>query len=349
MAGRKARQAGRLRRQMSLQRSRTAVQKGISSILRKSDGKGRKIIMTTSMITEDLVKTIIGKRNREIHKGDCGRILISAGSRGMAGAAVLSATAALRAGSGLVQMAIPDEIFPIVQTGIPEATCLSRDFTKIDLGRFDAAAAGPGMGEGEESVRSVLYLIENFGGPLVLDADALNIIAHRDLFEKLRQRKPGTTVITPHAGEAKRLLGRDGSMESRQAAMTENAGMQTAMTETERHKMAKDLRQKTGAITILKGHGTLVALNDDGAYTNTTGNPGMATAGSGDVLTGIITSLAGQKKPSGQRITAAEAAICGVFIHGMAGDLAAESMGEYGLIAGDIAYHTALALKKISG
>ena len=114
--------------------------------------------MTTSMIAEDLVKTIIGKRNREIHKGDCGRILIAAGSRGMAGAAVLSATAALRAGSGLVQMAIPDEIFPIVQTGIPEATCLSRDFTKIDLGRFDAAAAGPGMGkERKRAVRLISH------------------------------------------------------------------------------------------------------------------------------------------------------------------------------------------------
>ncbi len=292
--------------------------------------------MKTSIINEDLVKTKIGKREREIHKGDCGRILISAGSKGMAGAAVLSATGALRAGSGRVQMAIPEEIFPIVQTGIPEATCLARDFSKIDLSRYDAAAAGPGMGGRDESVRFVTYLIEYFDGPLVLDADALNIIAGHDLFKKLRERKPGTTIITPHMGEARRLLGTDGAAKDRYDDMN-------------RIQMAGSLYQKTGAIVVLKGHATLVTAGEDEAYINTTGNPGMATAGSGDVLTGIITSLAGQKNVSGSRLTAAEAAVCGVFIHGMAGDLAAESMGEYGLIAGDIAYHTALAIKKISG
>ena len=103
----------------------------------------------------------------------------------MAGAAVLSARAALRAGSGLVQMAVPNEIFPVIQTAAPEATCLDRDFSKIDLSRYDAAAAGPGLGESEESVRTVTYLIENFDGKLVLDADALNIIAHNDLFDQM--------------------------------------------------------------------------------------------------------------------------------------------------------------------
>ena len=124
--------------------------------------------------------------------------------------------------------------------------------------------------------------------------------------------------------------------------MTENAGMQTAMTETERHKMAKDLRQKTGAITILKGHGTLVALNDDGAYTNTTGNPGMATAGSGDALTGVIVSLAGQG------LAPQDAARAGVFVHGMSGDLASEKLGEYGLTASDIADFVPFALKELT-
>ena len=124
--------------------------------------------------------------------------------------------------------------------------------------------------------------------------------------------------------------------------MTENAGMQTAMTETERHKMAKDLRQKTGAITILKGHGTLVALNDDEAYTNTTGNPGMATAGSGDALTGVIVSLAGQG------LAPQDAARAGVFVHGMSGDLASEKLGEYGLTASDIADFVPFALKELT-
>lgn len=284
--------------------------------------------MADSIITQGFVQTIIEKRNREIHKGDCGRTLIAAGSVGMAGAAVLSARGALRAGSGLVQMAVPKEIFPIVQIGAPEATCLERDFSKIDLSRYDAAAIGPGLGESQESVEAVKRMLTEFDGSLVLDADALNVIAHNDLFDLLKARKAGTTVITPHEGEAARLLG-------------------------EKHKNRQEavraLYEKTGAITVLKGQETLVATGGEKTYNNTTGNPGMATAGSGDVLTGIITGLMGQKKPCGDRLTAEEAAICGVFVHGMAGNLAAETLGEYGLIAGDIAYYTALALKKISG
>lgn len=282
--------------------------------------------MAKSIITEEFVKTIIGKRRREIHKGDCGRILIAAGSKGMAGAAVLSARAAFRAGSGLVQVAIPVELFPIVQTGIPEATCLERDFSKIDLNRYDAAAVGPGLGKGEESVRFVKAIIENFMGPLVIDADGLNIVAEQCLFEVLRARKKGSTVITPHMGEAKRLLGENVS---------------------NRKEIIERLIKKTGAATVLKGHETLVATEESQTYINTTGNPGMATAGSGDVLTGVITSLLGQRKPDGRRISAKEAALCGVYIHGRAGDLAAEAIGEYGLTAGDLAYYTAIAIKKI--
>ena len=334
--------------------------------------------MKTGIITRELVQTMIGKRRREIHKGDCGRILIAAGSKGMAGAAILAARAALRTGSGLVQLAIPAEIFSIVQTAIPEATCLERDFSKtgseagakIDLGRYDAAAIGPGLGESEESVAAVRFMIENFDGPLVLDADALNIIARNDLFASLRSRAPLTTVITPHLGEAGRLLGES----LREPAAEEGR-------QAWREEIAARLADETGACLVLKGQGTVVAfagsLSGTGAemsaYTNTTGNPGMATAGSGDVLTGIITSLAGQKltagrkpaagrgaesfgeRPAGglteaaRRLSAAEAAVCGTFIHGLAGDLAAESTGEYGLIAGDLAYYASLALKDISG
>jgi len=282
--------------------------------------------MTLSIIDEKFVKNIIEKRKREIHKGDCGRLLIAAGSEGMAGAAVLSARAALRAGSGLVQIAIPEDLFPIVQTGVPEATCIERDFSKIDLDRYNAAAIGPGLGESEESVKAVREIIGRFKGPLVIDADGLNIIAREKLFSDLKKRKAGSTVITPHWGEARRLLG-----EERQ----------------DRNEMAELLREKTGAIVVLKGHKTLVATEESKTYINTTGNPGMATAGSGDVLTGIIAALAGQRKPCGERISAEQAALCGVFIHGKAGDLAAETLGEYGLTAEDLAYYTAIALKKI--
>ncbi len=288
--------------------------------------------MKSCIITLEFVQNIIERRRREIHKGDCGRVLVAAGSSGMAGAAVLACRGALRAGSGLVQAALPEKLFPVVQIGIPEATCLERDFSKIDLSRYDAVAVGPGLGEGKESVEAVIHIIKNFDGPIVLDADGLNITAHNDLFDILRKRTAGTTVITPHIGEARRLLGTDiGSMHE------------------ERAEAAAALAEKTGAVTVLKGHKTIVATVNGKTYINTTGNPGMATAGCGDVLTGIITGLMGQKKFCGRRISAEEAAVCGVFAHGMAGDLAADKIGEYGLIAGDIADYTAYALKKISG
>ena len=283
--------------------------------------------MNDSIITKEFVQTIIGKRDREIHKGDCGRILIVAGSTGMAGAAVLAAKAALRCGSGLVQVAIPKDLFPIVQVGVPEATCLERDFEKIDLSLYDAVAVGPGLGQSKDSIDSVKYVLKNYDGPIVLDADGLNIVAHNDLFALLQEKK--NVVITPHIGEARRLL----------AMNTDGMG---------RKEMALELMRKTNAISVLKGHATVVATGDSKTYINTTGNPGMATAGSGDVLTGIIVSLLGQQKSSTKTpITSEEAALAGVFIHGMAGDLAAMTVGEYGLIAGDIAYYTAIAIKEI--
>ena len=284
--------------------------------------------MTESIITEKTVKNIIERRPREIHKGSCGRILIAAGSAGMAGSAVLSARGALRSGAGLVQLSVPAEIFPIVQTGVLEATCLTNSLDNMDLGRYDAAAAGPGLGDSRESVEKVRILLDSFDGPLVLDADGLNIAAREDFFDLMRARG-GMLIITPHMGEARRLMGKDFSEK-----MT-------------RHELAEALAQKTGAVAVLKGAGTVVAAEGQKTYTNTTGNPGMATAGSGDVLTGIVTSLCGQRHSDGRPIEPLEAALAGVFIHGLAGDLGAEDKGEYGLTAGDIAEYTASAVKKI--
>ena len=284
--------------------------------------------MPESIITEKTVKNIIERRNREIHKGSCGRILIAAGSVGMAGAAVLSARGALRSGAGLVQLSVPEEIFPIVQTGVIEATCLTASLDQIDLSRYNAAAAGPGLGDSRQSVEKVRILLDSFDGPLVLDADGLNIAAREDYFDLMRARG-GRLIITPHLGEARRLMAKDFSEK-----MT-------------RRELAEALAQKTGAVTVLKGAGTVVAAEGQMTYTNTTGNPGMATAGSGDVLTGIITSLCGQRHSDGRPIEPLEAALAGVYIHGLAGDLGTEEKGEYGLIAGDIAEYTALAVKKI--
>ena len=162
------------------------------------------------MITEKTVKNRIGRRNKEIHKGDCGRILIAAGSWGMAGAAILAARSALRAGAGLVRLAIPEALFPIVQVGVPEATCIERNLSNLDLAAYDAICAGPGLGEGEESIALITKLLEEYEKTLVIDADGLNLIAHQDLFPLLLQRQkrfPLRTILTPHMGEAKRLLG----------------------------------------------------------------------------------------------------------------------------------------------
>ena len=284
--------------------------------------------MTESIITEKTVKNIIERRKREIHKGSCGRILIAAGSVGMAGAAVLAARGALRSGAGLVQLSVPQEIFPIVQAGVLEATCLTDSLDNIDLSRYNAAAAGPGLGDSRESVEKVRILLDSFDGPLVLDADGLNIAA-REVFFDLMRARGGRLIITPHMGEARRLMAKDFSEK-----MT-------------RRELAEALADKSGAVTVLKGAGTVVAAEGRKTYTNTTGNPGMATAGSGDVLTGIITSLCGQRHSDGRPIEPLEAALAGVYIHGLAGDLGAEEKGEYGLIAGDIAEYTALAVKKI--
>lgn len=340
------------------------------------------------MITEKTVQNIIGRRNKEIHKGDCGRIMIAAGSEGMAGAAILAARSALRAGSGLVRTAIPKCLFPIVQVGVPEATCMERRLPIQNLADFDAVCAGPGLGEGKESIDFVKELLISYEKTLIVDADGLNIIAHCGLFELLRRRAdlyPEQTILTPHMGEARRLLEtEDPACTAAPAAPEISAASDAgpAASAAARGRIAAALVRKTRAIIVLKGAGTLVAAEGRQTYTNTTGNPGMATAGSGDVLSGIITGLAGQRSqvgtgtaldfapgnPAGAvpdgtavpgteatagqaakpaRIGAFEAALAGVYIHGLAGDLAARELGEYGVTAGDLALYTAYAMKKI--
>lgn len=334
-----------------------------------------------SMITEKTVQNIIGRRNKEIHKGDCGRIMIAAGSEGMAGAAILAARSALRAGSGLVRTAIPKCLFPIVQVGVPEATCIERRLPIQNLADFDAVCAGPGLGEGKESIDFVKELLISYEKTLIVDADGLNIIAHCGLFDLLRRRAdlyPEQTILTPHMGEARRLL----ETEDPACTAAPAAPKISAASGVGPAASAAALVRKTRAIIVLKGAGTLVAAEGRQTYTNTTGNPGMATAGSGDVLSGIITGLAGQRSqvgtgtaldfapgnPAGAvpdgtavpgteatagqaakpaRIGAFEAALAGVYIHGLAGDLAARELGEYGVTAGDLALYTAYAMKKI--
>lgn len=288
--------------------------------------------LTTTFISE-----MIKPRAAEMHKGQAGRILVIAGSKGMAGAAVLALRGALYSGAGLVKAMIPDELFNIIQSTVPEAMCIDRDEIckgSIDaiadaFSEFDAVAIGPGLGVNEENHRLLEVLLGSYRGPVVIDADALNCIAKYGL----PTEHDGPTIITPHPGEADRLL---------------KALGYEGVSELGREEVAKTLAKESGAIVLLKGAGTIIADGHKGEelYLNPTGNPGMATGGSGDVLTGIITSLAGQKHLD---LTAAEAGCAGAFIHGVAGDIAAENIGEYGMTAADIADAISVAIREIAG
>ena len=280
----------------------------------------------TCLIDLEYVNTVIKERPRDIHKGDCGRVLVIAGSVGMAGAAMLCARGALRAGAGLVRISAPEELYPILQVGVPEATCVSRDISRLDYMAHDVIAIGPGLGDDAGNGEIIRTILENYKKTVVLDADGINTIVRADLGQALMNTE-AKVIMTPHPGEAKRFL--------------EYFGLD--VNTKYREKTVDDLVVCSNAICILKGSGTLVAAPHEKSYINTTGNPGMATGGSGDVLTGIIAALAGQG------IDPVDAARAGVFIHGMAGDISAEQMGETGMTAMDIANNAALAFKQIIG
>ncbi len=257
-------------------------------------------------------------------KRDFGSCMIMAGSMGMMGAAVMCARAALRTGAGLVTVHSARCGMDIVQQSVCEAMFEpdknERVITDMRLHhRHKGVAAGPGIGTYDETINALEGLLKNVGEAMVLDADALNCIAKRT---SLLTMVPAMSVITPHKGEFDRLFGEHS-------------------TDEERLRKAVDMAQYYNIIIVLKGHYTAVVRPDGKVYFNSTGNPGMATAGSGDVLTGVITSLMAQGyKPE-------LAATVGVFIHGLAGDMAAEDLGEYGMTASDIIERIPLAIKEV--
>ncbi len=281
----------------------------------------------TGLTDRTFAHTVIRTRSREIHKGDCGRVLILAGSKEMAGAAVFAARAAIKCGSGLVKVCTSKKIFPVLQISVPEATCITWDKLNKDLSAYDAVAIGPGMGVGRRTKKILEQVLRTYGKTLVIDADGLNTVAGDSRLQALMRQTRARVIMTPHLGEAKRLL--SGSWPSGEDG------------QPAKEAIAEALIKAYGCIAVIKGAGTLVADPNGKAYINTTGNPGMATAGSGDVLTGIITSLAGQG------LSAFDAARAGVFVHGLSGDLAAEKTGEHGLTASDIAEYTPFAIKEL--
>ena len=293
----------------------------------------------TSLITLEYVNTIVRERPAEIHKGRCGRVLIVAGSVGMAGAAVLSARGALKSGAGLVKIAAPVDIFNILQTAVPQATCMDvSELTEGQLDIYDAVAIGPGLGVDESRYLLIKNIFEHYNGTVVLDADGINCICRYDTGLQCLKDREDPVILTPHVGEADRLL----------AALGERSVM-----ELSRKAAAEIISGRTGTVVLLKGAGTIVTecacteekvpLDKSKTYTNTTGNAGMATGGSGDVLTGVIAALAGYG------IDPFDAASAGAYIHGLAGDIAAERYGQWGMTAVEIEEALPAAFKKVIG
>lgn len=287
----------------------------------------------TGLITLEYVKNIIKERPEEIHKGQCGRVLIVAGSVGMAGAAVLAARGSLKSGAGLVKIAAPYEIFTILQTAVPQATCIditdiSESLAQGSLDIYDAIAIGPGLGVDEKKYLLINDILKNYNGTVVLDADGINCVCQYDEGLKCLKERKHPVVLTPHPGEGERLL----------RALDEET-----IKELGRQNAAEIISRNTGAVVLLKGAGTIVTSDKQGSYINTTGNPGMATGGSGDVLTGVIASL------TASGIDPFDAAKIGAFIHGLAGDIAAEEHGQWGMTAVEIESALPAAFKKVVG
>lgn len=248
---------------------------------------------TAQPLTKEIVSGIIKPRPENSHKGDFGHALLLAGDKGRMGAAVMAAEACLRSGAGLLSICVPEGERFIVQITVPEAMLLFREEERGDLGKFSAAGAGPAIGVGEKSVEFLKTFLQKYSGPLLLDADALTILSqHKDLWELL----PAETVITPHPKEFDRLFGPHSSVQ-------------------ERMDKAIALSRKNSYTIVLKGHHTLIASNGV-AYLNETGNAGLAKGGSGDVLSGMITSLLAQG------YNTFDAAKAGVYLHGSAADIA---------------------------
>lgn len=271
----------------------------------------------------NLPKGLLRPRAPETHKGDVGHVLVLAGSEGLTGAAALCSLGALRAGAGLVTLGIPKSLNDIMEvkltevmtTPLPETKARSLSLQALPeildlIERVDVVALGPGLSQQPETKRLVQQLLPRVTKPLVVDADGLNAVAEEP---KVLSRLTLPIVVTPHPGEMGRLI-----------------RLSAQDVQRDRERIAKEFATKYKVIVVLKGHRTVVANVDGELHINDTGNPGMATGGCGDVLTGAIAGLLGQG------LSLFDAARLGVYLHGLAGDMAAEEIGEVGLIASDL-------------
>ncbi|MBI4436152.1 MAG: NAD(P)H-hydrate dehydratase [Candidatus Omnitrophica bacterium] len=275
------------------------------------------------------------RRRKDSHKGDFGHLFVVAGSLGYAGAALLCSRAALLSGSGLVTLAVPKSLYPIVARKFLELMILPLPETKAQsfslksltpilkkCKTVDAVAIGPGLSQQRETIQLVHRLIPKLSKPAVMDADGLNAIAKNPAVLK---KARCSIVMTPHPGEMGRLI--------RKTSKT---------VQEDRKRIVKQFALRYNVTTVLKGYRTVVASPQGKLYINRTGNPGMATGGCGDVLTGIIGSFLGQG------MDPFLAACRGVYVHGLAGDLAVKEKGEVSLIASDLLRYLPQAFKKVS-
>lgn len=273
-------------------------------------------------VKEAFVRRCLPVRDRDGHKGTFGKVHILAGSVGFTGAPALSSAAAVRTGSGLVHLWVPQEIWPVLaikcQSAMPAPVPpFPALLEKLDQG--DGVLIGPGLGRSRKTDVRTCRLLQRVQTAVVLDADGINAVAeHIDVLDTRRGR---VTVLTPHDGEFLRLTGGTPLGPDREAA-------------------AAAFARAHGCVLVLKGHRTITAFPDGETFVNTTGNPGMAKGGSGDVLAGMILSLLGQGLPPKQAVPAA------VWLHGRAGDLAAEALGEYGMTPDDLLQQIPAAIRQ---
>jgi len=286
------------------------------------------------LVEKDDVKQRLPHRHRDAHKTDCGKVVVFAGSVGMTGAATLTSISTLQAGAGLTKLGIPESLNPIMEQKLTEVMTVplpetsdksisirAKDIIGDLIDWADVLAIGPGLSTNSETVEFVRWLLTHVSKPMVIDADGLNALANA---VPLIKNYKNELILTPHPGELSRLL----SCSPQEIS-------------NNRIEMLKKTAQEFGCVIVLKGGPTLTAAPDGSIYINSTGNPGMATGGSGDVLTGIIAGLWAQK------LSALDAAMCGVYVHGLAGDLAAAALTEMSMIAGDINLFLPEAIKNI--
>jgi NAD(P)H-hydrate epimerase len=276
-------------------------------------------------VTEKSVKKLIRARKRFSHKGNFGHGLLIAGSNGKMGAAVLSARAAMRSGLGLLTVHAPACGLEVLQTSVPEAMVEvdsnENHFSTLPGGfDYEALGVGPGLGKHLDSAKAFSSLLKKYQHRMVIDADALNILSEN---RELLQLVPKGSILTPHPKEFERLVG-------------------AWANDFQRLEKQKELAAQLQSIIVLKGAFTSVVDEKGNAYFNPTGNPGMATGGSGDVLTGILVGL------MAQGFSSIEAAILGVYLHGLAGDLAAYEVGMDSLMASDLIKYLPTAFKRIA-